>query len=289
MMCSCLTLFTACEDAIDVDLDDNIPQLVVDAWVNSNPEPQTIRLTRTAPFFDNNFTPVITEATVVLTDDAGNTFSFLDNDNDGSYVWTPGGQQSLGQVGTTLQLTIDAEGETYTATSTIEPTTTVDSIDVRFRDDILGGPDGIYAELFARDLPGEGNAYWIQTFKNDQFLGLPEELNYTFDAAFTMGSGVDGVTFITPIRELINPVIENDESPYAPGDNIRVEIHSLNLAAFLFIDDLATQITLGNSSIFAEPPANVRTNIINVDPNATEQALGFFNVASVSEKTVIVP
>lgn len=288
LIASCLLLlFTSCEDVIDVDLDSNVDQLVVDAWVNNNPETQQIRLTTTAPYFQNSATPAVTGATVMLTDDAGNTFSFLDNDNDGTYEWTPGAQQTLGQLGTQLKLTINSEGETYTATSQINRVTPIDSIDVRFRDDILGGADGIYAELFAKDFVGEGDVYWIKSFKNGEYLGKPEELNIAFDAAFTAGT-VDGVTFIRPIRQFINPVVEDDESPYAVGDSIDIEIHSLNLDAFFFLEQVFVQTTLGDNGIFAEPPANVSTNIKNIDPDSDKLPLGFFNVAAVSSMGVMV-
>jgi len=285
--CSFLLVFTSCEDTIDVDLDQNVDQLVVDAWINNNPEKQVIRLTTTAPYFKDSFTPVVTGATVIVTDDAGDTFSFLDNDNDGTYEWIPAIGQTLGQIGTKLRLTISSEGETYTATSQIHRVPSIDSISVRFRDDMLGEPDGIYAELFAKDFVGEDDVYWIKSFKNGEYLNKPDELNIAYDAAFTAGT-VDGVTFIRPIREFVNPTTEDDESPYVFGDSIRIEIHSLNLDAFFFLEQVFTQTTIGDNGIFAEPPSNVSTNIENLDLNSKKLPLGFFNVALVSSEEVVV-
>ena len=287
VLISLFFLFTSCEDVIDVDLDENIPQLVVDAWVNNQSEPQQIRLTTTSPYFESSAAPSVSNATVMLSDDSGNVFSFLDNDNDGSYIWTPNPQQTLGSIGTTLTLTISHQGETYTAVSTIHRVPPIDSIAYEFRRNRsgIGFPEGIYAELFARDLEGIGDAYWIKTWRNEQFLNLPQEINIAFDAAFTVGSGTDGITFIVPLRESINP-IDDDEPPYEIGDTITVEIHSLNLDAFLFMEQALNQMTLGDNGIFAEPPSNVPTNIVNTDPNSTQLALGFFNVSAVSREGV---
>ena len=78
-------------------------------------------------------------------------------------------------------------------------------------------------------------------------------------------------------------------APWEIGDSIRVEIHSLNQETFLFLRQAQTQLTLGDAGIFAEPPANVPSNIIPL--NATEpseEAVGFFNVAAVSEAGHII-
>ena len=123
-------------------------------------------------------------------------------------------------------------------------------------------------------------------------------MNLAWDAAFTPGSGVDGVIFITPIRENVNRVPDPDDSPdnsdvppWERGDTIRVEVHSLNADAFMFLEQAFTQMTLGDAGIFAEPPANVPTNIEVLNSSeAEDRPVGFFNVAAVSSlETVVDP
>ncbi len=287
-----LFLASACEDVIDVELAEGDNQLVVDAWITDLSEPQIIKLRRTSPYFDASFSPTETGATVIITESDGTVYNFVDEGNTGDYTWTPSGGNNFGTVGNSFQLDIElSNGKTYQSFALKNRTTPIDSIAVELREEELGQPAGYYCEFFARDPVGPGDTYWIKTFKNGEFLNKPSEINIAFDASFTPGAMVDGVTFITPIRSFINRIPDsgddatdtNEIPPYEEGDSIRVEIHSLNFAAFEFIEQAQTQLTLGDAGIFAEPPANVPTNIISLD--GTEPAdvpVGFFNVAAVS-------
>lgn len=288
----------SCEDVIEVDLADGDRQLVVDAWINNKPETQTIRLTRAGAYFANSFSAAETEASVTVTDADGRVYTFLDADKDGAYTWTPEPGQVFGEVGMAYTLNIvTAAGLQYTATSVLERVMPIDSIAYEYREEELGQPAGYYAELFARDLPGFGDAYWIKTFKNGQFLNKPQEMNLAYDAGFTAGAGLDGIYLITPIRLAINRIPDSgdgavdtgDLPPYALGDSIYVEVLSLNDEAFMFLEQARTQMTLGDASLFAEPPANVPTNIqsINAATNA-DRAVGFFNVSAASSMGVRV-
>lgn len=289
---SIVFLATACEDVIDVELEEGDNQLVVDAWINDLDQNQIIKLRRTSPYFDASFSPAETGATVTITESDGTVYNFLDANNNGDYTWTPSGGNTFGTVGNGFQLDIElSSGKTFQSFALKNRTTPVDSIAVEFREEELGQPEGFYCEFFGRDPVGPGDTYWIKTFKNGEFLNKPSEINIAFDASFTPGAMVDGVTFITPIRSFVNRIPDsgddatdtNDIAPWAEGDSIRVEIHSLNFVAFEFIEQAQTQLTLGDAGIFAEPPANVPTNIISLDgTDAADVPVGFFNVSSVS-------
>jgi uncharacterized protein DUF4249 len=293
-----IALFSSCEDIIEVDLAEGDDQLVVDAWINNLPETQTIKLSRAIPYFDSSRPPSETGATITITEDNGTVYSFEDPDNDGSYTWNPASGTSFGRVGGSYILDITtSEGQQYTATSTMKRIMPIDSIRLEDKEEELGNPAGIYAELFARDLLGENDAYWIKTFKNGNFLNKPQEINLAWDAGFTPGAGLDGIILITPIRLAINRTPENgsdaedngDVAPWALGDSINVEIHSLNENAFLFLEQSLTQMTLGDAGIFAEPPANVPTNIESINPvDPSDKAIGFFNVSAVSAQGRLV-
>lgn len=280
-----ITIFflASCEDIIEVDLDEGEAQLSVDAFLTNLEGEQTIRLTLTKPYFDNSST-IATGATVFVEDNEGNRFDFTDNDNDGNYTWEPSSASEIfGSIGNSYQLTIDYEGETYEAVSEMRRVSPIDSIYYEFREDEVFGEDGYYAELYARDLIGIGDTYWIKTYKNGEFLGKPEQLNIVFDGAFDDGLNLDGLIFITPIREAINPeetdADDNPLPPYELGDEIRVELHSITLETFFFFQEMQTQ--LNNGGLFATPSANVSSNVINTNPNG-KKAVGFFNTAAVS-------
>ena len=289
-------LLSSCEDVIDVELGQGSEQLVVDAWINNMPVRQTIRLSQASPYFDSTPAPGVKGATVQIIDNEGNQFNFTDN-QDGDYYWDPEAGTGFGKVGNVYTLSIQLNGQEYTATSSMKRIMPIDSIRLEQREEELGQPEGVYAELFARDFTGVGDAYWIKTYKNGLFLNKPQEMNIAYDAGFTAGAMVDGVIFITPIRQNVNRVpdsgddaVDNsDLPPWSTGDDIRIEIHSLNEDAFFFLTSAFTQMTLGDASIFAEPPSNVPSNIISASgTEPASKAIGFFNVAAVSfaERTV---
>lgn len=289
-----LAFFTfSCEDVVDIDANFSEAQLVVDAWLNDMDTTQTIQLSLSQDYFDATLPPAVTDAEVILANvNSGDSFVFEHKGN-GAFEWTPQNDESIGNVLDEYLLTVTYNGFTYEAESKLNPTPVVDSIVYEFREEELGQPEGIYAQVYARDLPGVGDTYWIKTFKNGEFLNKPAEMNLTADGTFDLGSGTDGIVFIPPIREAINripdPDTEDDEEvpPYAVGDHIRVEIHSLTNDAFRFMQVALEQMTNGNNGIFALPVANSPTNVFSTQADAPA-ALGFFNISQVKAAEVTV-
>jgi len=298
LIVAAISIFSSCEDPIDVQLSPTNGQVNVDAWLTNESIVQTIKLRRVSPYFVASPSPVISGATVFVTDDLGNEFNFVEIDQSGNYAWTPTPGESIGEVGRSYSLDIDIDGKLYNALSEMKRIMPIDSLITTFKEEELGQVEGIYAEVFARDFVGPGDTYWIKTFKNGNFLNKPGEINIVYDASFTAGGGVDGVTFISPIRNDINRESDPDDAPsgdtddlapWAVGDSIRVEIHSLNESAFYFMEESLTQMTLGDAALFAEPPANVPSNITPLNPiTDADQAVGFFNVSAVTSAGYII-
>jgi hypothetical protein len=272
---------SGCEDIVEVQTADAPRQVVVDAWLTNVSEDQEIKLTYSQPYFNPDFAEAVTGAEVTITSDDHSIFSF-EEVSAGRYIWQPQPGEKLGDTGDFFEFTVHLPDQVLTASSTMHPVPVIDSIRQEYRDDDLRGPDGIYTQFFARDLEGLGNTYWIKSFKNDQYLNKPEEINLAFDAGFDGGSQLDGIIFIPPIRELTNPVPDEfpaDEAPYQPGDRLRVEIHSISLEAFQFLQSARDQILNGSNTIFASPVSNSRGNIISDKPNT--EVLGVFCVSAV--------
>ena len=182
---------------------------------------------------------------------------------------------------------METETDRYEASTSIGRVPVIDSLTFLFEEELGFFPDRYTAEFWSRDPAGKGDTYWIKAWKNDTLLLRPSEINLAFDAGFSEGGNLDGVTFITPIRQAINPFNTDKDgnflSPYLPGDTVRVEIHSISKEAFTFLNEVVIQTDRsgGFAELFAAPMANVGTNIVNVDKKG-RTALGFFNVASVS-------
>jgi hypothetical protein len=274
----------ACEDEVELNLKDAPPVVVIDAWINNKAEDQKIVLTRSQPYFDNGLPQGISGATVVVTDDLGNTFNFTE-ESPGEYIWSYEGT-TLGEVGRTFSLEIASEGNVYQAASAMRRVPEVDSVVFTFREEgDAFREQGYYGEFVATDLPGAGDTYWIKAYKNDTLLLRPFEINIASDAGFSSGGTIDGVVFIQPIQDAVNPL--NDELdaviPYEPGDSLYVEIHSITVEAFDFLGQLAiqTQRDGGFDEIFAEPLENLPTNITLVSGPSEEPVVGFFSVSAV--------
>ncbi|MEP2668186.1 MAG: DUF4249 domain-containing protein [Cyclobacteriaceae bacterium] len=281
-------MFSSCEDEISPELESADPILVIDAWITDQPGSQVISLTETQPYFDNTLPSGVSGATVSVTDDLGNVFVFQEDAVlKGNYVWTPVGSEVIGTAGRKYTLVVEHGTETFVSTSRMGRVPVIDSLTFIFEEEDSFIPDSYFAEFWATDMAGPNDTYRIKTWKNGVLLNKPNELNLAYDAGFSAGGNFDGVTFITPIRRGINPFEEDENeefvSPYVPGDSIYVEIHSITLEAFNFLNEVAIQTDRpgGFSELFATPLSNVSTNIFNENPDG-KPVLGFFNVAAVS-------
>ncbi|TXF89207.1 DUF4249 domain-containing protein [Neolewinella aurantiaca] len=284
--------FYNCEDPVTLDSRFVEPQLVVEAWLNNISEPQAILLSESQDYYDNRLPTPVTDAQVIVcqTEDqqpTPNCFVF-EHEGEGRYVWEPSVPgETLGEVDMEFGLGIQRGDKQYASTTTMNRTATIDSISFQFEEESLGLDEGLYAQLYARDPVGTGDAYLIRTTFNDTLLLNPSELNIAYDATFSPGSGTDGIAFIFPIRFAINKQDEDGGFiPLEEGDHIAVEVISLSDEAYLFLRIVSEQINNGGSGLFDLPVTNSPGNIFEIE--SQEAILGFFNVAATAraERTV---
>ena len=153
--------FASCEDVIDVDLDEGIPQVTVDALISDSDENPYIRLTLSGQYFDASSVQPITDATLSLSDSEGNSYSFESPDQDGKYFLTD--ELNDLEPGVTFQLTINYDNKQYIAESTVRDIPAIDSISWSREKVPFGDVDSIWAvQFWATDLKGIGNAYWVR-------------------------------------------------------------------------------------------------------------------------------
>lgn len=297
-------LLSACTDPIKVALEEGESQLTVDGFITfyydsvalkSGVEKQLIKLRKTSGYFNNAPAPPALGAKVSVTDALGRTFEFKDDDNDGDYIYEGPFQFSftnppLGFPGNFYNLDISYNNESFSAQAYMDSVPLIDSLQFKLEDLAVQGPDTLAAgyvieKLLSRksdgtledtkDIKGEGTCYWFKTFKNNVFYNKPREMNLAYDAAF--GQGSDNVAFIAPIIFGLTP------ERFKLNDEVRIECWSIGLPAFYFMNLALVQMT--NEGLFATPPSNVPTNVINKNKDSKVKATGWFGAASVSRIT----
>jgi len=283
--------FSACEDIIQVNVEQKQKKIVIDAFIDNRHQTQTIRLIESIPFFDIPGTePPLTTANVVLVDTTGGGISgapiIFKHDSMGYYRWTP--NPATGdtlKVGHSYALIIVEGTDTLIGGATLNPT--ISRIDSLRTVPVEGnGPPfidtGRYCEIFAYDLPGTENYYWLKTFRNDTFFSTINKLNISQDMG-NNSNGQDGGLFIYPIRfSNLNEFLR----PYRDGEKVRVEIHSISRFAYFWFQLVVNQSN--NGGLFATPPVNIQSNLFMLNKNSKRGVAGFFNIAAVNSIEMIV-
>ncbi|MFM8742863.1 MAG: DUF4249 family protein, partial [Cytophagales bacterium] len=111
-------VFAACETIINPELKNAEPLLVVYAWITNKPGAQTIVLSQSQAYFDNDLPPPVSNAIVTVVENDNKTYTFTEETSrKGYYTWRPTGAEVFGAVGNSYKLTIQVNGEAYEASS----------------------------------------------------------------------------------------------------------------------------------------------------------------------------
>src|SRR5690349_19223911 len=119
LIASCLTYqMVACDVPIDLDLDQSPPIVSIEALLTDRPGKQYVRITMSTNFYNQQDAERVTNATVVLRSDVGETTAFSHyagtSKDSAGYYFPPIGY--AGQIDRTYTLTVAAAGKTFEAT-----------------------------------------------------------------------------------------------------------------------------------------------------------------------------
>jgi hypothetical protein len=245
-----------------LDISQNQPRVIIEGLVTTEAGYQYVKVTRSSGFYESGASPRIQNATVSVSDDAGNRYPFVHNpggkaDSAGYYLPVT---SFTGIVGRTYFLEVHVDEVLYEASDLLLPVTTIDSLTYRINEDEREDPDtpGKFYEvlMFAKEPQATTDYYLFKFYRNDSLI-VDFDTDIYFADDQLLGENIDGVP---------SPVY------YAPGDLARVEAYSLSRNAYVFYSDL--QALLNNDGgLFGQPPSNSRTNLSN-------GALGFFQASS---------
>ncbi|MCX2450231.1 DUF4249 domain-containing protein [Pedobacter sp. PLR] len=246
-------LFTACEQVIELKLEEATPLVVIDGGISDQNEVQRIKISKTYSFTEPNKFNGASGAKVVL-----------GIDGTGSIVFTevsPGIYQSVkfrGKSGSKYDISVTLEGQTYKASSVMPVRVPMDSL--TFKSYNLFGETKNYVAVNYRDPAGVANQYrYILRFK-----GVVEK-DVVSEDRFDDGNKVTNVIFYE-----LNDLIK--------GDSIQVEIQCIDRNVYRYFYSLGQNSGGGGPPV---APANPPSNFSN-------GALGVFSAYTSSIRTALI-
>lgn len=262
-----ILIFSSCEDVIDLDLTNVPPQVVIEGFVSDQPGPYSIKISKTADFYDPNSFPPEENAIVILSDDQGNE-EILTETSPGIYETAT----LQGQRGVTYTLEVQLEGATYTATSKMpEQLIPLDSLSTTFEEESLFFDEGYYATAFFNDPPDIDNYYRLQVLVNGEvyfFIDLDDE----------EAVPQEDINFWLTNDKFTDGNLQDYEFPHTlkVGDTMDVTLQHLDRSTFDYYRTLVDVINGGGVA-----PSNPITNM-------SDGALGYFGAFSVTRNSVVV-
>ncbi|MBU0695617.1 MAG: DUF4249 domain-containing protein [Bacteroidetes bacterium] len=245
-----LTLFNSCEDIIDINLNNANPNVVIEANVVNNGL-QTVKVTKTKSFNDNNTAVSINGANISVTEEGGSTYTFTEQANLlGNYY----SNQFVGKPGKKYTIKVNINGKIYTANSTMPQPVKLDSISVTELTFFTNKRK--YLQVHYKDPAKIANQY-------NYVLNINGEIRnayYVDSDRFNDGNNVTNTIF-------------NSDPEIKSGDKITLD--------FQCIDELIYRYFFAISQIAGNggPP----TSPANPDSNFDNGALGYFS-AHTSQK-----
>ncbi len=259
-----ITLFN-CEDVIDLKVPTSDPKLVIEAslnWFNDTTgNEQEIRLSLTAPFFDDQVPPA-NNANIMVSDTNNNTFIFTEEGNTGVYKTS----EFIPVIDQEYTLNIDYQTETYIGTEILKSVTPIDNIEQNNEGGF--GADEIEIKAFYSDPANVENYYFFEFRNNFQTVPTIE----VYEDRFTNGNQ----TF----------AFYSDED-LVSGHQLTINNFGVSEQFYQFMFLLVQQTGQDAGGPFQTQPATVRGNCVNIT-NPDNFPLGYFRVSQANTFNYIV-
>lgn len=252
---------TSCEEVIEVDLDTAPPKLVIDAsidWVkNTAGNEQKITLSTTTGYYDEEF-PTVSGANITVTNSAKKAFTFAEKSGTGEYVCN----NFEPIIGETYTLTINLNGQTYTATETLINAPDIeDQIDQNDKGGF--GGDEVEITYYFQDNGAQDN-YYLHSFANPR-VAYPE---------FQVENDENTQGNRTPVFYA--------NKDLKPGDVINIKLYGVSKRYSEYFKKIA-QASGNGGNPFPTTPVGVRGNIVN-ETDSKNFAFGYFKLSEVDTK-----
>lgn len=262
--------FWSCEKTVLLDLNQNVPRVVIEGLVTNQPGYQYVKISWSSGFYETGDSPAVEDATVRVTDDSGNEYTFIHNPGnlEDSIGYYKPEIPFKGAIGRKYKLIVTTGGEVYEAEDDIRPVTTIDSLTSRISTDEQEDPEdyGRFYEvlMYAKEPQNTTDYYLFKFYRNDS-LKVYNDTDIYYADDEVLGENIDGVP---------------SAIYYKPGDLARIEMYSITRNGYVFYNDLQALLD-SDGGLFSQPPSNSRSNLSN-------GALGFFQASALETKEIVI-
>ena len=305
-MFAVFTLCT-CIDPYVPNLKGYEPLLVIDGLITDANTSYTVKLSKT--FQDQNADPsMMPDATVFITDDAGNSTSLI---NSGNGTYKTDSLAFRGIIGRTYVLHVQAKGgEIYESEPCqMQPVGEIDSVYFAKDQEIVNNgtetQDGI--RIFLDSKEEIDNQYYRWAFEETWKFKVPSPKRYNYINDSTIVPIADVKEYCWKSQESDAILLHSNSSGLAgtikkqpvdfiPADqsdrllieySILVKQYSITRKEYDFWNNLS-QVDESGGDIFARQPFTITSNLHNIN-NSKERVLGYFQVSAVSERRKYIP
>lgn len=250
--------FASCEKVIDLDLNTSSPQMVIEGNISDAPGPYLVKLSKTVNYSDANTYPPVSGALVIVSDNTGITDTLTETVT-GSYQT----HSIIGVQGRTYELKVSAEGQNFSAVSTMPCKVNLDSIQFN-----------LYSE------PGESE----KTFAVVPLYLDPVEFGNSYRFFFS-ANGKEDKTYQVGNDNIGNGRVNqqpffSDDVKFRKGDTVKVIMLCIDINTYNYYYTLSQ---IGGGGIIggatpSNPPGNISGN----------KALGIFSAFTTQTKTAVV-
>ncbi|WP_448607473.1 DUF4249 domain-containing protein [Paenimyroides ceti] len=254
----------SCEEVVTIDLEKSEPKLVIEAnlnWLqNSNETNQTIRLSTTTGFYDQEIPPV-TNAVIWVSIGSTNQIITFNETGNGYYA-----ANIPFLLNETYKIHVEYNNEVYEGTETLKSVPTVNNI----TQSVFEGLDEDYIRLDAyfQDNASTDDYYFVQWM-----YGASRPDYEIVSDEFYNGNNMSS-TFINSQKN--NKLVS--------GNVVKMSLSSISKKSYNYLSKVFQS---GDSGPFSSPIGAIRGNIINIT-NPDNYPLGYFNVSERSEKSYTI-
>lgn len=259
-------LLVACEEVIEVELDDADPQIVIEAKVSDNSDNNMVAITLSTDFYEPSEYDSLSQAEIVVSEENGESYVFTETSR-GLYT----SENLTASFGSVYSITVNYNDITYSAQSTLKQKLIIDSLQIteeegRFSDDLR-----YEIHCYFQDNPGYEDYARLKVYVN----GEEREGIITYDDRLTDGNTIEFNRF--QIGQ------EDDEDKLKPGDLITIELLTIDEATYEYFSTLESVLASSGGSGFSSgsTPANPTTNWNN-------NALGYFSAYTIDTKSIVI-